>query len=237
MAHAAKARYRPDVDPRELALYSPADAAYYLGIHPKTLGTWIHGRSYPTVGGDAYFAPVIDIADPENGLLSFFNLAELHVLAATRYEHHVGFPAVRAAMETVRNKYPGIKHPLISHDFKTNGFHIFVQTVEKNENLSVPAQANFKTIMDHFLRNVIEDEHDLIRKIFPIIQGQPDDRVVSITHGVSSSQPVIDGFGVPVWLIHDRYRGGESIEALADDFAIPIPKIQRAIDYVERPAA
>ncbi len=237
MAQASKARYRADVDPRELALYPPADAACYLGIHPKTLGTWIHGRSYPTAGGEAYFEPVINMADPENGLLSFFNLAELHVLAATRYEHHVGFPAVRAAMDTIREKYPGIKHPLISHDFKTNGFHLFVQSVEENENLSLPAQTNFKGIMDSFLRNVIEDEHDLIKKIFPIIQGQPDDKVISITYGISSSQPVIDGIGVPVWLIHDRFKGGETAEALADDFEIPISKIKRAIDYFERSAA
>ena len=237
MAQLIKARYRADVDPRELALYSPSDAACYLGIHPRTLGTWLHGRTYPTIGGDAFFAPLIDMADPENGLLSFFNLAELHVLAATRYEHNVGFPAVRAAMETIRRKYPGIKHPLISHDFKTNGYHLFVQSVEENENLSVPEQTNFKSIMDHFLRNVIEDEHDLIKKIFPIIQGQPDDRVISITYGVSSSQPVIDGFGVPVWLICDRYKGGETVEALADDFSIPPDKIKRAIDYFERPAA
>lgn len=237
MAQASKARYRADVDPRELALYSPADAACYLGIHPKTLGTWVHGRSYQTVGGEAFFAPAIEMADPENGLLSFFNLAELHVLAATRYDHHVGFPAIRAAMETIRKKYPGIQHPLISHDFKTNGYHLFAQTVEETENLSKPAQLNFKTIIDHFLRNVVEDEHALIKKIFPIIQGQPDDRVISITYGISSSQPVIDGIGIPAWLIRDRYKGGETVESMADDFDIPVAKIKRAIEYFERPAA
>jgi len=38
MAQILKGRFRPDVDPRELALYTPADAAYYLGIHPKDSG-------------------------------------------------------------------------------------------------------------------------------------------------------------------------------------------------------
>jgi uncharacterized protein (DUF433 family) len=233
MAQLVKAEYRADVDARELALYTPADAACYLGIHPKTLGTWIHGRTYPTVGGDKRFDPVIEMADQENGLLSFFNLAELHVLAATRYEHKVGFPAVRAAVETIRQRYPG-KHPLISQDFKTNGVDLFLQTVQENENLSRPNQMNFKGIMDTFLRHVVRDEHELIKKIFPLIAGQPDDHIISITYGISSSQPVVDGFGVPVWLIHDRYVGGESIEALAEDFSIPIPKIQRAIDYIDR---
>lgn len=236
MAQILKGRFRPDVDPRELALYAPADAAYYLDIHPKTLGTWIHGRTYPT-GGERFFAPVIEIADQENGLLSFFNLAELHVLAATRYKHKVGFPAVRAAMDTIRQKYPRERHPLLSHEFKTNGIDVFIQTVAENENLSHPQQLNFKTIMDGFLQNVIADDDNLIKKIYPLIPGQPDDKVISITYGISSSQPVIDRYGVPVWLIYDRHRAGESIEDLADDFSIPPTNIKRAIDYSERRAA
>ena len=237
MAQILKGRFRPDVDPRELALYVPADAAYYLDIHPKTLGTWINGRSYPTVGGERFFDPVIEIADSENGLLSFFNLAELHVLAATRYQHKVGFPAVRAAMDTIREKYPSERHPLLSHEFKTNGIDLFVQSVAENENLSTPKQLNFKMIMDEFLRNVIEDDDNLIKKIYPLIPGQPDDKVISITYGISSGQPVIDRYGVPVWLIHDRYKAGETIDDLADDFAVPPQSIRRAIDYSERRAA
>lgn len=237
MAQILKGRFRPDVDPRELALYTPADAAYYLGIHPKTLGTWIRGRSYPTVGGEKFFEPVIEIADLDNGLLSFFNLAELHVLAATRYEHQVGFPAVRVAMDSIREKYPSERHPLISRDFKTNGVDLFIQTIKENENLSHPKQLNFKMIMDEFLKNVIPDDDNLIKKIFPLIVGQPDDRIISITYGISSSQPVVDGYGVPVWLIHDRHAAGESIDDLADDFSIPPQSIQRAIDFSERRAA
>lgn len=237
MAQVLKGQFRRNVDPRELALYTPSDAAYYLGIHPRTLGTWINGRKYPTTTGEKFFAPVIDVVDPENGLLSFFNLAELHVLAATRYEHQVGFDAVREAMDTIRKKYPQEKHPLISQDFKTNGVDIFLQSVNETENLSRPKQLNFKTIMDEFLRNVIPDEDNLAKKIYPVIKDQPDDHVISITYGVSSSQPVIDGRGVPVWLIYDRHRAGESIEDLADDFSIPPEKVNRAILYSERLAA
>jgi uncharacterized protein (DUF433 family) len=177
------------------------------------------------------------MADLDNGLLSFFNLAELHVLAATRYKHQVSFPAVRAAMDTISQKYPLERHPLISREFKTNGIDIFVQSVKENENLSHPKQLNFKLVMDEFLENVIPDDDHLIKKIFPLIAGQPDDHIISITYGISSSQPVIDGYGVPVWLIHDRFHAGEGIDDLADDFSIPPLSIQRAIDYSERRAA
>lgn len=231
----SKGVFRAGVDPREQALYTPADAACYLGIHPQTLATWLWGRKYPTVGGDKFFEPLIEVADSDNELLSFFNLAELHVLAATRYGHHLSMKSIRVAMDSVQEKYPS-KHPLISKDFKTNGRDLFIQSLTENTNLSRPGQLNFKEIMDNFLEHVIKDEHDLVKKIFPLIAGQPDDHIISITYGISSSQPVIDGAGVPAWLIHERYRDGEDVAALADDFEVPVGKIQRAIDYFEQRA-
>jgi uncharacterized protein (DUF433 family) len=233
MTQLSKGRYKADVDPRDLALYTPADAACYLGINPQTLSTWLWGRTYPTTSGERFFAPLIDPADKENKLLSFFNLAELHVLAATRYTHKVSIKSVRAAVDTIMERYT-TPHPLISRDFMTNGKDMFIQTVDKNENLSQPAQLNFKSIMDKFLEHVVADEHDLIKKIFPLIAGQPDDRIISITYGIASSQPIVDGAGVPVWLIHNRYETGESQSSIAEDFDIPIGKIQRAIDYFEQ---
>jgi len=80
MAQIYKGVFHPNIDPRELALYTPADAACYLGINPQTLSNWLWERIYPVIGGEKRFEPVIQVADPENKLLSFFNLAELHVL-------------------------------------------------------------------------------------------------------------------------------------------------------------
>lgn len=233
MSQLVKGRYRRDVDPRELALYTPADASCYLGINPQTLATWLWGRTYPTTAGEKFFDPLIDPADKENKLLSFFNLAELHVLAATRYTHNVSIKSVRVAMDTIVQRYSS-PHPLISRDFMTNGKDIFIQKVDENENLSQPLQLNFKSIMDKFLARIVADEHDLIKKIFPLIAGQSDDRIISITYGISSSQPVVDGAGVPAWLIHNRFKVGESPDSIADDFDIPVGKIQRAIDYFEQ---
>lgn len=48
MAQLIKGQFRANVDARELALYTPADAACYLDINPQTLATWLWGRNYPT---------------------------------------------------------------------------------------------------------------------------------------------------------------------------------------------
>ncbi|MCI0349227.1 MAG: DUF433 domain-containing protein [Acidobacteriales bacterium] len=219
------AKYRSDVDPRELPVYTPADAAEFLGIKKTTLHRWLFGTSR--------FAPVIEVADPGNRLLSFFNLAEAHVLAATRYKHHVSFRAIRTAIETLNNKYPA-QHPLISKDFVTNGIDIFLQSVSENENLSTPGQTNLKSIMDMFLVHVGRDTRQIANRIDPVIKGQPADGVITIVHGVASGQPIIKGYGVPVFVIYGRHEAGEDHKQIARDFRMPVSRVKRAIQYVEK---
>jgi len=50
---------------------------------PKsTLRSWVIGQAYPTESGRRFFRPPVEIADPDQKLLSFFNLVEVHVLDA-----------------------------------------------------------------------------------------------------------------------------------------------------------
>ena len=71
-------------NPRELPLYTIADAARVVRIHPATLRTWVLGRSYDTQGGSKTWRPLIRRADPKVARLSFTNLVEIHVLSALR---------------------------------------------------------------------------------------------------------------------------------------------------------
>lgn len=225
------AEYRADVDPRELAVYTPADAAHFLGIPVMTLSNWLYGRGN--------FLPIIQPADPGNRLLSFYNLAEAHVLASTRYQHKVSFSAIRAAIETLRKKYPS-PHPLISKDFFTTGKDLFIKTVDENENLSTPGQMNLKPIMDLFLVHIGRDKNKLAERVYPVIKGQPNDKAVTIINGVASGQPILSEYGVPVFVIYGRYNAGESEKSIAKDFGIPEIKVKRAIEYaksIEKKAA
>ena len=229
------AQYIPDVDPRELAIYTPADAAYFLGIKTSTLKSWIYGRRYPKLNGPGIFDPLIQPADPKNKLLSFFNLAEAHVLAATRYKHKVSIKAIRRALDTLTLRYPSA-HPLISQDFFTNGEDLFIKTVSETENLSTPGQLNLKTIMDSFLAHIGRDRNDVVDRVYPIIRGLPQDKTIVIIHGINSSQPVIAGRAVPVWVIHGRHKAGEEKTSIARDFGITVKQVSRAVDYAERAA-
>lgn len=226
-------QYRTDVESREQPLYTISEAAEYLGLQSPTLHTWLYGRYYSTKNeGRKFWRPVITPADEDLQLLSFYNLAEAHILAATRYHHNVPFPAVRGAIANVLARYPQASaHPLLSHDFHTDGVNLFIKTIEDTIDIS-REQLSLKLIMDMFLERVIRDKDDNPFKVFPIVPGV-EQRVVSMTFKVSSSRPVIDGTGVQVAIIEGRHKAGESPESIAEDFDIPIEKVRVAIDYAE----
>jgi len=179
-----------------------------------------------------FWPPVIIPADKEWQLLSFYNLAEAHILAATRYRHNVPFPAVRNAIANLVSRYPQASvHPLLSQDFYTNGVGLFIKTIEETVDIS-REQLSLKMIMDMFLERVIRDDDDNPFKVFPIVPGV-EQKVISMTFRVSSSRPVIDGTGVQVAVISGRHNAGEAPESIAEDFDIPVEKIRTAIEYAE----
>jgi uncharacterized protein (DUF433 family) len=224
--------YRTNVEGREQPLYTIPEAADYLGLQSPTLHTWFYGRHYPTKEGRKFWPRVITPADSELQLLSFYNLAEAHILAATRYRHNVPFPAVRSAIANVTDRYPqALAHPLLSHDFYTDGVSLFIKTIEDTEDIS-REQLSLKIVMDMFLERIVRDKDDNPFKVFPIVPGV-EQKIISMTYKVSSSRPVIDGTGVQVAVIEGRHRAGDSLEAIAEDFDIPVEKIQTAVDYAE----
>ena len=231
-------QFRKEIDPREQPLYTVKEAASYLGIEAATLATWFFGRRYSTKSeGQKFWNRVIVPAHDELRLLSFFNLAEAHILAATRYQHKVPFPAVRDAIANIQQEFPAsATHPLLSKDFYTNGSHLFVKELQRTIDVS-RQQLSFKNIMNKFIKRVVSDKHDKPFKVFPLAEGEPDDKVISSVSGVSHSRPIIEGTGIPVLAVWRRYKAGEDPKFLAKDYRVRLPKIKRAIDYIERRAA
>ncbi len=188
------------------------------------------GRTYKTASGKKFFHPVIKMADKKSRLLSFINLVEIHVLDAIRREHNVAFPKVRGALSYVERKFP-VAHPLADHKFKTDGADLFIEKFGKLINISEDGQMAIREILNAHLKRVKRDAQGVPIKLYPYTRKKEmsEPEVVVIDPLVSFGRPVLSGTGIATSIIAERYKAGESINGLADDYGCEPIKVEEAI--------
>jgi uncharacterized protein (DUF433 family) len=227
--------YRTMEDPRLLPAYPVSEAAHYLRMSKETLRSWVVGRQYPVAGQSKWSKPLIHLDDPKKQYLSFINLVEAHVLAAIRRRYGVKLPKVRNALDYVHRHFQ-VDHPLINQSFQTDGLDLFVERYGELLNASREGQRAMKEIMGLYLKRIEWDAKGLPIKLYPftrVTQAEStpatDPRVVVMNPSISFGRPVIAGTGIPVSAIYERYKAGDSMAELAQDFHLEIGAIEEAI--------
>jgi uncharacterized protein (DUF433 family) len=216
-------------DPRETPLYNITDAALYLGIPATTLRSWTNGRTYPTKGGRKFFKPLIAPADPHRGMLSFANLAEAHVLQATR-DKDIPIPDVRKAIDYIQESWPS-RHPLITKEFYRFGKQLFIKVLEGgvegvDVNVTRSGQLGIKKILNQCLERLERDESGYPVRIFPM----GTKRLVLDVH-VASGQPVIKNTRLLAAAIWGRNKAGDSIPLIAKAYGLKQSDVKEAIEH------
>jgi len=210
-------------DLREHPRYSIEEAAAYLRIPATTLHAWARGQNYVTKAGKhKQMAPVIELADSNNKLLSFYNLAEAHVLRSTT-ERGVPLKNVRRALDYIREEFPSV-HPLLSHDFETAGSDVFIRHLGKTVNATKHGQFAMRQILRKYLQKIKRDEFGMPTEISPIHA-----RRLAIAIAVSSGRPVVRGTGIVASVLRDRREAGETIPELARDYGLSPIEVRQAI--------
>ena len=222
-------RRRPDRmrgDLRDFPRYSISEAALYVRIPSTTLAAWTRGQDYTTSEGvHRTFQPVIELADPKNKFLSFYNLVEAHVLRSTT-ERGVPLKNIRKALEYIREAIPG-KHPLLMHDFEVSGKDVFIQHLGDTVNATRHGQLAMRKILDQYLERIERDARGLPLRIFPI----KSKRLV-IDPQFSSGKPIVKDRGITAAVLWGRNKTGESISEIARDYGLTEIEVKEAIqDY------
>lgn len=222
-------------DPRLVPAYTVAEAAHYLRMPEETLRSWVMGRLYPVAGQSRRSRPLIHPHDAKRQYLSFINLVEAHVLAAIRRRHGVKLPKVRSALDYVRRQFR-VERPLVDQAFQTDGLDLFVERYGELINASREGQRAMKEILGVYLKRIEWDAKGLPIELYPFTRDTQaeaapasDPRVVVMNPAVSFGRPVIAGTGVPVSSIYERYKAGDSVADLAQDFRLEIGAIEEAI--------
>jgi uncharacterized protein (DUF433 family) len=218
-----------DYDPRLVPSYSAPEAAHYLRIPVTTLRAWAFGQKYKTSSGEGTFQPVITIPDKKTRLLSFINLVEIHVLDAIRREHNISLPKVRKALSFIENHF-SIKNPLANEKFETDGIDLFI---EKSGliNITKDGQMAIRSLLEAHLKRIEWDTRGIPIRLYPFTRKREleEPKSVVIDPFVSFGRPILSGTGIATSIIAERYKAGESIDELADDYGRDRSEIEEAI--------
>ena len=226
---------RESADIREHPSYSIPEAADYLGIPASTLKTWVRG--YRRRG--KWHPPMIRPADPRNGLLSFYNLVEAHILDAAR-RRNIPTRRLRIAVEWAYETLPG-PHPLVTNDFALAGRRIFVEklqgkTVEASRFGQIVSK-NMAPLLKKFLKTIMRDpDDDTPIEINTIRKTSTRVSPLSINPKICSGRPVVKGTDVLASILRHRASAGEPLSDLAIDYGLDEREIKKVVRYLGKAA-
>ena len=216
-------------DVRELPAYGMTEVTHYLQIPVPAFRAWTRGGIVRTSARGKRVQPLITLPDRKSRSLSFINLVEAHVLEAIRRGHQLPISQVRLALDYVRKEL-GLKNPLARQNFANEGLEVFLSRLPRRIAASESSTVQ-ELIRCHFDR--IEHDHaGLAVRLYPFTrkdrQGdQP--KMIAIDPYVCFGRPTIRGRGVSTSIIAERYKAGESIDALAEDYGCEQAQVEAAV--------
>lgn len=212
-------------DRRDAPAYLIREAAHYLGLPPSTVRLWSIGQWRQV--------RLIDPASVNPVALSFWNLVEIYVLAAIRRRHHLSMPKVRRSLAYVKDKLRS-QRPLIEEQFKTDGVSLFVERFAKLINVTAEGQVALREVLEASLQRIERDPNGLALRLYPWLRDPSEPRHVLIDPQRSFGRPLIAEVGVPTAVLVERFRAGDTIRLLSQDYAIAETLVESAIRWESR---
>lgn len=208
-----------NIDFRNIPNYSVSEAAGYLTIPVDRLRSW-RAKS------------LIQIQNAKTKKLSFINLVEAHVLKGIFLTKGIFMEQVSTALERLNEKF-GKPHLLARSEF-----NLFIDNLGHFILLSERKQEEMQKILQIFLNRIDRDEEGLAVKLFPFTKEPDPDapKTITIDPRISFGRPVLAGTGIPTDTLAQRYKAGESIDELAEDYNCSRLQIEEGIRY-QFPAA
>ena len=220
-------------DPREVPSYASWEAARYVRLPLRTVQNWSFG--FGSYGGK----PLIRIADSERHLLSFWNVAELHVLGALRRFHQIPPQKLRRTIRYLEDTFAS-QHPLLTSRMLTDGVSVFIEQAGSLINATKGGQMAMRQLLEAHLQRIDQDVDGLAIRLFPFVRRDPntsrapstlltEPKIISLDPRVRFGRPVIVGTSIPTEEIAERFRAGDTFAGLAEEYGRPAKEIEEAI--------
>jgi uncharacterized protein (DUF433 family) len=216
---------------RRTPAYTFTEAAHYLRLPVTTLRAWCTGQDYRSNGKTRHYLRVIRLDGSGDEGLSFLNLVEAHVLSGLRRIHHIPLPKIRQALDWV-NKRLKMPRPLAEARFATDGVNLYVEHISQLIAADKGGQLAMREIIDAYLRRVERNPQGVPIKLYPFTRKEPTtdtERTVVIDPAIAFGRPVLAGTRVPTAVLADRFKAGDGLQDLADDYRTTSQTIEEAL--------
>lgn len=217
--------------PSEIPLYSQSAVAYAVRVLPSTLRRWL----LPLAGQhpEGYGEPLIVAPKGPYAYLSFVNMAEAFMVAELRRKASVSMTNIRRAVWYLRNEM-GEPRPLLNERLLAGSEIYLEESNERLISLSRTGQYVFEKVVRDYINRIEIDQSGLPERIFPWVLNT-ENKSVMITPRIRFGKPVVSGTGIMTSSIHERFEAGETIEAIAESYAIKPDWVDDALAYETSP--
>ncbi|MEE9414875.1 MAG: hypothetical protein V3V01_06300 [Acidimicrobiales bacterium] len=219
------------------SLYSVAEAARLVGMHPSTLDTWAHGYERRPKGRPAVTqGPVVTSLEraPGDSLsIPFVGLVEATVVQAFR---QTGLPMqrIRGALD-VLNKQGELGHALASQQLYSDGAEVLYDYAKSSHDKQLglltivsSGQRVFHDVISHYLRRISFEHTWASELILPVTERE----ILRVVPEIEGGDPLFMNGGAPLSAVRTRYVAGEPITSIARDYQVPADEIKEALDAI-----
>jgi uncharacterized protein (DUF433 family) len=195
------------------------------------LHAWCAGQPYRSKGATRHYPKIIRLDGSGHEGLSFLNLVEAHVLSGLRRVHRIPLPKIRQSLDWV-SKQLKMTRPLAEARFATDGVNLYVEHISQLIAADKGGQLAMREIIDAYLRRVERNPRRIPIKLYLFTRKEPTtdtERTVVIDPAIAFGRPVLTGTRVPTAVLADRFRAGDALQDLADDYRTTPQTIEEAL--------
>jgi uncharacterized protein (DUF433 family) len=210
---------------KELGGYRVSEAARYAETSAATVARWFRGYEAP----GHRMAPVLGrrtggALAGEGGLLSYLELVEVAFVADFR-RLGMALERLRQAHDYLRTTF-GVAHPFAEVRFRSDGAHLLAPFGQALVAADAGGQLAWATPIAARLEQ-FDYADGTVCRWYP--RGRAGS--IAIDPRVGLGAPVVDGTGLPTWVVRDRRRAAESVEAIADDLGLTPAQVEAALAF------
>jgi uncharacterized protein (DUF433 family) len=222
-------------------IYTVAEAARFVGVPTSTFSTWAKGYDRRPPGRRAVHGePIVTGVEAPHGYacIPFIGLAEAMVLAAFR-KAGVSLQHIRRAVAIIEGEI-GLAHALASKRLYADGAVILYDYAESRHDADltgltevVSRQHVFAPVIQDYLQRIEYGRDDWAVRVVSPATTRP---VVVADPKRSFGQPIFIHGAARVEDVLDRWRAGDALGDVAQDFGVPREDVEDIL-RVTLPAA